>query len=45
VKSNFDNVLAYQSCVFGKVVLGFNPQNKQDKFSIFFKKASKTTDC
>jgi len=44
-KSNFENVLASQSCVFGNTGLGFNPQNKQDKFSIFFKKASKTTDC
>jgi len=45
-KSNFENVLASQSCVFGKASLGFNPQNQQDKFSIFFfKKASKTTDC
>jgi len=35
-KSNFENVLASQSCVFGKSDLGFNPQNKQDKFSIFF---------
>jgi len=35
-KSNFENVLAYQNCVFGKAGLGFNPQNKQDKFSIFF---------
>ena len=35
-KSNFQNVLASQRCVFGKAGLGFNPQNKQDKFSIFF---------
>ena len=35
-KSNFENVLASQSCVFGKAGLGFNPQNKQDKFSNFF---------
>jgi len=35
-KSNFENVLESQSCVFGKVGLGFNPQNQQDKFSIFF---------
>jgi len=27
-KSNLENVLAYQSCVFGKYCLGFNPQNK-----------------
>jgi len=32
-KSNFENVLASQSCVFGKAGLGLNPQNKQDKFS------------
>ena len=32
-KSNFENVLASQSCVFGKASLGFNPQNQQDKFS------------
>ena len=35
-KSNFENVLASQSCVFGKTGLGFNPQNKQDKFNFFF---------
>ena len=35
-KSNFENVLASQSCVFGKAGLGFNPQNQQDKFSNFF---------
>jgi len=35
-KSNFENVLASQNCVFGKAGLGFNPQNKQDKFSNFF---------
>ena len=32
-KSNFENVLASQSCVFGKAGLAFNPQNQQDKFS------------
>jgi len=32
-KSNFENVLASQNCVFGRASLGFNPQNKQDKFS------------
>jgi len=31
-KSNFENVLASQNCVFGRAGLGFNPQNKQDKF-------------
>ena len=35
-KSYFENILASQSYVFGKAGLGFNPQNKQDKFSIFF---------
>jgi len=32
-KSNFENVLAFQNCVFEKAILGFNPQNKEDKFS------------
>jgi len=32
-KSNFENVLISQICVFGRAGLGFNPQNKQDKFS------------
>jgi len=27
--SNFENVLAYQNCVFGKAGLGFNPQSKK----------------
>jgi len=27
-KSNFENVLASQNCVFGRAGLGFNPQNK-----------------
>ena len=44
-KSNFENVLASQIFVFGRAGLGFNPQNKQDKFSKNFKKASKTTNC
>ena len=44
-KSNFENVLASQSCVFGKAGLSFNPQNQQDKFSIFFKKVRETTGC
>ena len=26
-KSNFENVLASQNCVFGRAGLGFNPQN------------------
>ena len=37
-KSNFENVLASQNCVFGRTELGFNPQNKQDKFSKNFSK-------
>ena len=37
-KSNFENVLASQNCVFGRVGLGFNPQNKQDNFSKKFSK-------
>jgi len=32
-KSNFDNVLASQRCVFGKSGLGFNPQGKNSGFS------------
>ena len=37
-KSNFENVLASQNCVFWKAGLSFNPQNKQDKFSKSFSK-------
>ena len=37
-KSNFENFLASQNCVFGRSGLGFNPQNKQDKFSKNFSK-------
>jgi len=37
-KSNFENVLASQNCVFGRVGLGFNPQNKQYNFSKRFSK-------
>ena len=37
-KSNFENVLASENCVFGRAGLGFNPQNKQDKFSKKFSK-------
>ena len=32
-KSNFENVLASQRCVFGKSGLGFNPQGKNSGFS------------
>jgi len=43
-KSNFENVLASQTCVFGKSGLGFNPQSKQSgctkPFSTFTKKQS-----
>ena len=35
-KFNFENVLASEKCVFGRAGLGFNPQNKQDKFSKSF---------
>jgi len=37
-KSNFENVLASQNCVFGKAGLHFNPQSKQNKFSNSFSK-------
>ena len=39
-KSNFENVLASESCVFGKAGLGFNPQNKQERFSKSFLRKS-----
>jgi len=39
-KSNFENVLAYQICDFGKAGLGFNPQSKQNKFLKSFSKLS-----
>jgi len=29
-KSNFEDVLASQNCVFGKVGLGFYPQSKEN---------------
>ena len=32
-KSNLENVLASQKCVFGKSGLGFNPQSKSNGFS------------
>jgi len=32
-KSNFENVLASQNCVFGKFGLGFNPQSKNTGIS------------
>jgi len=35
-KSNFENVLVSQNYFFGRARLGFNPQNKQDKFSKSF---------
>jgi len=37
-KSNFESVLASQTCVFGKVRLGFNPKNK---FQTLFQKFQK----
>ena len=37
-KSDFENVLASQNCVFGRAGLCFNPQNKQDNFSKKFSK-------
>ena len=52
-KSNFENVLAFQNCVFGKAGLGFNPQSKNKEFSKSFSKLLEkqliekieTTDC
>ncbi|XP_068466221.1 uncharacterized protein [Phaseolus vulgaris] len=32
-KSNFENVLAYQNCVFGKAGLGFYPQSRKNGIS------------
>jgi len=41
-KFNFETVLSFQKCVFGKVGLGFNPQSKKSgvskPFSTFFEK-------
>ena len=41
-KSNFENVLSSQQCVFGKARLGFNPHSKHKSiskpFSTFFEK-------
>jgi len=41
-QSNFETVLAFQKCVFGKAGLGFNPHSKQRSiskpFSSFFEK-------
>jgi len=43
-KSNLEDVLASQTCVFGKYGLGFNPQSKQSgcskPFSTFNKNES-----
>jgi len=41
-KSNFENALASQNCVFRRAKLGFNPQNKQDKFLNNFPKIVKS---
>jgi len=35
-QSNFEIVLASQSCVFGKAGLGFNPNSKSKSFTSFF---------
>ena len=40
-KSNFENVLASQQCVFGKSGLGFNPQSKNYSFSKSFSNLTK----
>jgi len=40
-KSNFENVLACQQCVFGKSGLGFNPQSKNFSFSESFSNLTK----
>ena len=40
-KSNFENVLASQQCVFGKSGLGFNPQSKNFTFSESFSNLTK----
>ena len=40
-KSNFQNVLASQQCVFGKSSLGFNPQRKNFSFSYSFSNLTK----
>jgi len=40
-KSNFENVLASQQCVFGKSGLGFNLQSKNFSFSKSFSNLTK----
>ena len=40
-KSNFENVLASQQCVFGKSGLGLNPQSKNCSFSESFSNLTK----
>jgi len=40
-KSNLENFLASQQCVFGKLGLGFNPQNKNFSFSESFSNLTK----
>jgi len=37
-QSNFEIVLAFQSCAFGKADLDFNTNNKNKPFSNFFEK-------
>ena len=42
-KSNFEDILASQKCVFGKVGLGFYPQSEGKKdYKTFFKFSRKT---
>jgi len=44
-KSNFENVLASQNCVFGKAGSGFYPQSKEKGISKPFSSVlEKTTD-
>jgi len=40
-KSNFENVLASQNCVFGKSGLGFYPQSKKNRISKLFHECQK----
>jgi len=42
-KSNFEDVLASQKCVFGKAGLGFYPQSKEKKIAKPFFKFSRKT--
>jgi len=40
-KSNFENVLASEKCVFGKYGLGFNPESKNNGISKLFQPLQK----